>query len=126
VAWSSAAHSLANQAPAGVQKHAALYLEAMASVTDIGSLIYRRPGLHGGRPCIAGTGVTVRRIAVWHNMGLSPEEIMKNFGHLSPAQVHAALAYYYANKAEIDADLEAEERLTEELERQHRRDPQWT
>jgi uncharacterized protein (DUF433 family) len=93
----------------------------MASVTDIGSLIARRPGLHGGRPCIAGTGVSVRRIAVWHNMGYAPEEIVSNFGHLSLAQVHAALTYYYANKAEIDADLEAEERLAEELEQQHRR-----
>jgi uncharacterized protein (DUF433 family) len=75
----------------------------------------------GGRACIAGTGVSVCRIAQWHNMGYSPEEIANNFGHLSLAQVHAALTYYYANKAEIEADLETEERLTEELERQHRR-----
>ena len=36
-----------------------------------------------------------------------PEEIVQNFGYVSLAQVHAALAYYYANKAEIDADIEA-------------------
>ena len=42
-------------------------------------------------------------------------------GHLSLAQVHAALAYYHANQAEIDADLEAEARETEALEQQHRR-----
>jgi uncharacterized protein (DUF433 family) len=82
----------------------------MASATDIGSLIAETPGIHGGRPCIAGTAVTVRRIAVLHNMGESPEEIAANFGHLSLAQVHAALAHYYANKATTDADLEAEER----------------
>jgi len=40
---------------------------------------------------------------------------------LSLAQVHAALAYYYANQAEIDADLEDEMRQTEALERKHRR-----
>jgi uncharacterized protein (DUF433 family) len=93
----------------------------MATVTDIGSLISLRPGLHGGRPCIAGTGVTVRRIAALYKMGEAPEEIASNFGHLSLAQVHAALAYYYANKAEIDADLEAEEREYEVLAEQHRR-----
>jgi len=93
----------------------------MAAATEIGSLISRRPEIRGGRPCIAGTGVSVRRIAVWHNMGLIPEEIVRNFGHLSLAQVHAALAYYYANKVEIDADLEAEDREAEALEQQHRR-----
>jgi hypothetical protein len=35
-------------------------------------------------------------------MGLIPEEIARKFGHLSLAQVHAALAYYHANKAEIE------------------------
>jgi uncharacterized protein (DUF433 family) len=93
----------------------------METVTEISSLISRRPEIRGGRPCIAGTGVTVRRIAQWHNMGLIPEEIARKFGHLSLAQVHAALAYYYANKQEIDADIEAEEQAAAALERQHRR-----
>jgi len=93
----------------------------METLTEIGSLIARRPEIRGGRPCIAGTGVSVRRIAQWHNMGLIPEEIARKFGHLSLAQVHAALAYYYANQAEIDRDLDAEARETEALERQHSR-----
>ena len=38
--------------------------------------------IRGGRPCIAGTGVSVRRIAQWHNMGLIPQEIVRKFGHL--------------------------------------------
>jgi uncharacterized protein (DUF433 family) len=54
-------------------------------------------------------------------MGLIPEEIVQKFGHLSLAQVHAALTYYYANQAEIDADLETEARETEALEQQYRR-----
>jgi len=55
-------------------------------------------------------------------MGLIPEEVVQTFGgHLSLAQVHAALAYYYANQGEIDTDLAAEDRETEVLERQHRR-----
>jgi uncharacterized protein (DUF433 family) len=93
----------------------------MATVTEIGSLIARRPVIRGGRPCIAGTSVSVRRIAQWHNMGLIPEEIARKFGHLSLAQVHAALAYYHANQGEIDLDLESEARETEALEEQHRR-----
>ena len=41
-------------------------------------------------------------------MGLIPEEIVRKFGHVSLAQVHAALAYYHANQAENDDDLAAE------------------
>lgn len=92
----------------------------MAIVTEIGSLISRRPEIRGGRPCIAGTGVSVRRIALLSNHGVIPEEIARRFGHLSLAQVHAALAYYYASQAVIDADLETEARETEALEQQHR------
>jgi uncharacterized protein (DUF433 family) len=54
-------------------------------------------------------------------MGLIPEEIVRKLAHLSLAQVHAALAYYYANQAVIDADLESEERETEALEEEYRR-----
>jgi len=93
----------------------------MATITEIGSLISRDPEIRAGRPCIAGTGVSVRRIAEWHGMGLIPEEIVRKFGHLSLAQVHAALAYYHANQAEIDADIETEARKTEVLEQRHRR-----
>ena len=93
----------------------------MAALTEIGSLIARLPGVRGGRPCVAGTGVSVRRIAQWHNMGLIPEEIARKIGHLTLAQVHAALAYYHANQPEIDADLEAEARAAQTLEQQHRR-----
>ena len=93
----------------------------MATVTEIASLISRRPEIRGGRPCIAGMGVSVRRIAQWYKMGLIPEEIVRKFGHLSLAQVHAALAYYHANQPEIDVDLESEAQEIEALEAQHRR-----
>lgn len=93
----------------------------MATAVEIGSLITRQAGIRDGRPCIAGTSVSVRRIAQWHNMGLIPEEIARKFRHLSLAQVHAALAYYHANQSEVDADLAEEARESELLERIHRR-----
>ena len=87
---------------------------------DIGSLITRSPEIRGGRPRIAGTGVTVRRIATWYKLGHAPEEIAERIGHLTVAQVFAALTYYYANREEIEADLAAEEALADQLERHHR------
>ena len=74
----------------------------------IHELIERRADLRGGRPVLAGTGVSVHRVAGWHKLGLSPEEIAANFGHVSLAHVHAALDYYQANVEEIDGYLAAE------------------
>ena len=87
----------------------------MRAIVDIGSLIERSPQIRKGRPCIAGTGVTVRRIAGWHNMGLAPEEIAVQIEHITLAQIHAALAYYHANCDEIDSDIAAEDAAIEEI-----------
>jgi uncharacterized protein (DUF433 family) len=59
--------------------------------------------------------VTVRRIAGWHNLGLIPEEIAAKIEHLTLAQIHAALAYYHANREEIDNDIAVEEAAAEEI-----------
>ena len=91
----------------------------MSTPIDIGTLIVRSPELRGGRPRIAGTGVTVRRIVGWYKLGLSPEEIASEIPHLTLAQVYAALAYYHANREEIEADIAAEETEAERLEREH-------
>ena len=80
----------------------------MPTITDIGTLISRNPDIHGGCPIIAGTGVTVRRIAIWYKQSLSAEEIADRIGHLTLTQVYAALTYYHANREEIDADIAAE------------------
>jgi uncharacterized protein (DUF433 family) len=90
----------------------------MDHAIDIGTLIVRTPEIRGGRPRIAGTGVTVRRIVGWYKLGLSPEEIVDRIGHLSLAQVYAALTYYHANREEIDADIAAEEAEADRLEQE--------
>ena len=87
----------------------------MATVfTEIGSLIARDPALRGGRPIIAGTGTCVRTIANENNLGLLPEEIAAEWPPLSLAQVYAALAFYHANKQEIDSDIASEEQAYDE------------
>jgi len=91
----------------------------MSTITDIGTLIVRSPKVRGGRPHIAGTGVTVRRIVWWYKQGISPEEIADRIGHLTLAQVYAALAYYHANRDDVEADLAAENAEAEALEKQH-------
>ena len=48
----------------------------------------------------------------------SPEEMHEQYPHLSLAQIHAALSYYYENQAEVDADIERGNRYVEELRAQ--------
>src|SRR5512138_2017728 len=38
--------------------------------------------------------------------GSSPEEMHFQYPHLSLAQIHAALAYYYDHQAELDAEIQ--------------------
>jgi len=78
--------------------------------------IAKTPGICGGRACIAGHRVRVADIVVWHERrGYSPDEIVAMFPGLALADVHAALAYYFDHRAEIDADLQADESLSRQL-----------
>ena len=90
----------------------------MAAVFDIGTLIASSPDVRGGRPFVAGTGITVMRIAGWYRLGCTPEEIARKTG-LSLAQIHAALAYYHANRESIDADLDDEAAEYDRLASEH-------
>lgn len=81
----------------------------MALGVEIGTLIDRDADIRGGRPKIAGTGLTVRRVAGWYKLGVSPEEIALEYPHISLAQVHAALTYYHANREEIETDIDEED-----------------
>jgi len=92
--------------------------------TDIGSLIVSSPDIKRGRPCIAGTGITVHRIAIWYKSGHCPEEIARRYGHLTEAQVHAALAYYHANRDEIEGEIAADEAEADRIEREHLQEKQ--
>ena len=92
---------------------------ARTVTTDIGTLVTSTPDVRGGQPRIAGTSVTVQRIVGWYKLGLTPEQIADEFGHLSLAQVYAALAYYHANRDEIEAAIAAAEETADRLERQH-------
>ena len=91
----------------------------MQSVTDIGTLIVRTPGICGGRPRIAETRISVQRIAVWYKTGMNAEEIVERMGNVRLAQVYAALTYYHANREEIEAYIASEkndyERLAKEM-----------
>jgi uncharacterized protein (DUF433 family) len=76
------------------------------------------PGVCGGKPRIAGHRIRVMDIVVCHEgQGMSPDEILAFYPGLSLADVHAALAYYFDHRDEIQGDIESEQRFVEELRR---------
>ncbi|PSN11094.1 hypothetical protein C7293_25570 [filamentous cyanobacterium CCT1] len=94
----------------------------MPTITDIGTLVSCSPEIGGGRPMVAGTRTSVRRIAALYKQHVNAEEIARRMSHLSLAQIYAALAYYHLNQAQIEADLAAEEAEYDHLAALHGRD----
>jgi uncharacterized protein (DUF433 family) len=68
------------------------------------------------RPCITGTGIRVWDVYVLsERLGKSPDEIVAAYPHLTLADVHAALAYYWDNKGIIDQQMKDADEFVETL-----------
>jgi uncharacterized protein (DUF433 family) len=77
--------------------------------------IVATPGVAGGKPRIDGHRIRVQDVAVWHErLGLSVDEIVADYD-LTPAQVHAALAYYFDHREEIDRSLAEDQEIADSL-----------
>jgi uncharacterized protein (DUF433 family) len=69
-----------------------------------------------GRAWIDKSNVKVIEVVLDHlAYGWSPEEMHYQHPHLSLAQIHAALAYYFDHQAEFDTQIEAGLRQAEKL-----------
>jgi uncharacterized protein (DUF433 family) len=84
--------------------------------TEIGTLLVRSADVCGGHLRIDGTRITVTQVVVHYKQGYTPEEIADQYPHLTLAQVYTALAYYHANREEIEAELAAEKLEADQLE----------
>jgi len=88
----------------------------MATQTvELSSLLVSKSGYRQGRPCLRGTGITVHNVAGYYRAGHTTEEFCASNPTLDPSLFFAAVAYYLANReqvdAEIDADIEFEKQL---------------
>ena len=72
--------------------------------------ITKTPGVCGGRACIAGHRIRVMDIVGCHEKrGMPVKEVVEEFPGITPADVHAALAYYFDNREEIEADFRTDD-----------------
>lgn len=82
--------------------------------------ITRKKGVCGGKPIIAGTRIRVQDIVIeYDGMGLTPDEIVQAHPHLTIAQVHDALSYYYDHAEEILSDIRKSEQLVEKMRKKY-------
>lgn len=81
-------------------------------------MLVSTPDICGGRIRLEGTRITVHRIATLYKKGLTAEEIGRTYPHLSLSQVYTALAWYHANRAQIDTELAKMDEEYDDLRRQ--------
>jgi uncharacterized protein (DUF433 family) len=78
--------------------------------------IVSTPDTCGGKPRIAGSRIQVKHLVIMHErQGMSPEDIVSEFPHLTLADVYAALAYYHDHREAINAEIAADQAWYEEL-----------
>ena len=72
-----------------------------------------------GIACIANTTTKVIEVVLDQvSFGLSAGQIHAEHPHLSLAQVHAALSYYYDHKSELDDEIARRQQAAEQLRSQ--------
>ncbi len=82
-------------------------------VTALDGLITIDPTVRGGRPHVSGSRLSVADIVVMHlRMGQSLEELAGKY-HVSLAQLHAAMSYYFDHRQAIDQHIEQDEAYAE-------------
>ncbi len=86
---------------------------------QLDTMLQQSPDVCGGRLRIVGTRVTVHQIAVLEQQGQSAQAIVENCPYLTYAQVYAALAYYHANREQMDAELAEENAEYERLKNEY-------
>ena len=91
----------------------------MTQAADLSPHLEVTETVRAGRPRLRGTRITVDDIVILHlRLGNPLEQIVGKY-NLSPASVHAAMAYYYDHKAEIDKQIAADDAYVEAFKRNH-------
>ncbi len=74
------------------------------------------PEVCGGSPRLANSRITVRTVAVAILLhGLTPDELLQHYPHLSLAAIYDALSYYYDHREAIDREIAEHQALDPSL-----------
>ena len=93
------------------------FTRSQKQATPTSAWIETTPGVCGGKPRIAGHRIRVQDIAIWHeDMGLSPQDIVRQHPSITLGQVYAALAYYHEHQPEIRQQIQDGEAFAKQLQ----------
>lgn len=81
---------------------------------EIGDFIAQTPGTCGGRARLAGRRIPVSSVYRWFLSGLAPEDILEKYDGVTLAEIYAAVTYALANREDIAAQIEHEDRIESE------------
>ena len=92
-------------------------MAAVATITTVEHpYITAKASVAGGKAVITGTRIKVTQIALeYERLGWSPDQIVEAHPHLTLAQVHDALSFYYGHQAQLDAEIKAEAEKAAEI-----------
>ncbi len=71
-------------------------------------------GPNGPKARVAGSRIRVQDVVIWHEkLGMSPDEIVHHYPTITLADVHAALAYYWDHRSEIEGAITQSDAIVE-------------
>jgi uncharacterized protein (DUF433 family) len=91
----------------------------MIAATSLDTRIHIDPRIRGGKPCITGRRIAIHDLAIWHeHLGMSVDVIAVEYD-LDISDIYIGLAYYFANKEQIDKEIRAAKAEVEALQQNH-------
>ena len=82
--------------------------------------IKRNKNTGSGNPVIKGTRIRVVDIGIeFEYLGMSPDEIVRAHPHISLAQVHEALSYFYKHIKDMREKIRKDEAYIEKLKQKY-------
>ena len=92
-----------------------MQIEKETNSLGVRSVSINHIAMKDDKPVIVGTRITVHDIAAMHVMNDSSIAWIADNYEITPAQIHAALSYYYDHRETIDEEIRRGDALAEEI-----------
>ena len=81
-----------------------------APTVDISTLIGSKPGVYGGRLLLLRSSFPIIQLVADYQSGMRIEDFKEAYPHIDEESLYAGIAFYLANRAACDEELEERDR----------------